>query len=120
MRSFIVVTVLACVLAALVPATASAKAPPRGKYDCVISGNILFGTIVIRSGARYTHRGTRGRFTHGRARRDARLGTVYPLRFRGGTLNNMKGRWYRTTSGRFEIALRNPRSNFESIYCTRA
>ena len=31
----------------------------------------------------------------------------------------MRGRSSRTISGRPEIALRNPRDDFESIYCTK-
>jgi hypothetical protein len=91
-------------------APAAAQAPPTGKYDCVIgSSSTLFGTLTIKSGSRFSHRGTRGRFTHSGKK----------LRFRGGTLDRMRGRWYRSSSGRYEIALRNPRDDFESIYCTR-
>ena len=34
------------------------------------------------------------------------------------TLGGMRGKWTRSTTG-VEIALRNPRDNFESIYCSK-
>ena len=111
--------------AAGLPAPASAKAPPTGKYDCVIGSNsILFGTLAIKDSSHYTHRGSKGTFT-------ATGGAVtfpdkivgYRIGFKGGTLGGMKGRWYKakdgTPSGNYEIALRNPRDDFESIYCDR-
>ncbi len=105
-----VILAIVCVAAFAPVSVAEAKAPPKGKYDCVIGSNsILFGTLTIKGGGQYTHRGTKGTFTS-RARK---------LSFRRGTLNRMKGRWYVSTSGRAEIALRNPRDDFESIYCTK-
>lgn len=116
---------LTFVLAVGLASPAVAKAPPRGKYDCVIgSGNTLFGTLAIKDASHYTHRGSKGTFA-------ARGGSVtypdkivgYKISFKGGTLNRMKGRWFKakdgTPSGTYEIALRNPGSNFESIYCDR-
>ena len=47
--------------------TVGAKAPPKAKYDCVI-GSILFGTLTVKSGKHYAHRGTRGKFTAGKKR----------------------------------------------------
>ena len=102
----------ACAAALLLPAgSAQAAAPPKGKYDCVIgASSTLFGTLTIKSGKKYTHRGTKGTFrANGRK-----------LRFRRGTLGGMRGRWYVATGGTPEIALRNPRDDFESIYCTKA
>lgn len=116
---------LTFLLAAGVAASAEAKAPPAGRYDCVIgSSNILFGTLTIKGATRYTHRGSKGTFS-------ARGGKVtypdkivgYKISFKGGTLDRMKGRWFKATdgtpSGSYEIALRNPGSGFESIYCDR-
>ena len=112
-------------LALLVAAPAVAKAPPTGKYDCTIgSGGTLFGTLTIKGGGKYRHRGTSGTYS-------AKGGKVtfpdgiagYRISFRKGTLGGMKGRWYKakdgTAQGTYEIALRNPRDDFESIYCGR-
>ncbi len=103
---------VACAAALLLPAaSADAAAPPKGRYDCVIgSSGTLFGTLVIKSGAKYAHRGTKGTFR----------ATGKNLRFKRGTLDGMRGRWYVSSSDRPEIALRNPRDDFESIYCTKA
>lgn len=116
---------LTCVLTIGLAAPAAAKAPPTGKYDCVIgAGGTLFGTLTIKGGSRYAHRGSKGQFT-------AKGSSVtfpdkivgYRISFKHGTLNRMKGRWYKasdgTPSGNYEIALRNPGSDFESIYCDR-
>ena len=103
---------LAVLIVAATVAPAHAAGPPAARYDCVIGSNsILFGTLVIKPGMKYAHRGTRGTFTVPAPRR---------LRLKGGDLGGMRGRWYKSTSGRFEIALRNPRDDFESIYCTQA
>jgi hypothetical protein len=102
---------LSVVLAVAVAAPAQAAGPPVGKYECVIgSSSILFGTLAIKSGKRYAHRGTKGTFTVPSAKK---------LRFKGGDLGGMRGRWTKTSSGTFEIALRNPRDDFESIYCSQ-
>jgi hypothetical protein len=103
--------------AALVPvATAEAKAPPNGRYACTISGN-LFGTLYITGAAKYRYDAYDGRGKPGRFASSGRK-----LTFKTGPLKKMKGRWYIAKgNGRSipEIALRNPRDNFESIYCTR-
>jgi hypothetical protein len=113
------------VLALAAAPVAGAAAPPGGKYDCVIgSSSILFGTLVIQPGGKYTHRGSRGTFTTG-ARpvkfKDKKTG--YTIAFKGGDLNRIVGRWYRASAGggkmTVEIALRNPKDNFESIYCDK-
>lgn len=99
-------------LVALAAPAAQAAGPPLGRYDCVIGSNsILFGTLVIKSGKRYAHRGTKGTFTTPTAKR---------LRFQKGDLGGMRGRWYKGSDGTHEIALRNPADDFESIYCTKA
>lgn len=110
MRAIHRLTVLVLVCVVFPASVAEAKAPPTGKYDCVIGANsILFGTLTIKTAGRYAHRGTKGTFTT-----DGKK-----LRFRRGTLGGMRGRWYRTGTGPPEIALRNPRDDFESIYCTK-
>ena len=118
----ITATCLAVLVVSAVPA--SAKAPPRGKYDCTIGGSTLFGTLSIKASGRYGHRGTKGRYI-------AKGGAVtfpdgivgYRIRFKRGTLDGVRGRWYKakdgTPKGTYEIALRNPRDDFESIYCSR-
>jgi hypothetical protein len=101
---------IACSLALLSSGSAQAAAPPKGKYDCVIGQNsILFGTLTIKGGKRYSHRGDKGKF---RAKGKK-------LRFKSGPLAKIRGRWYKTSSARVEIALRNPGDDFESIYCTK-
>lgn len=101
---------LAAVVAVCAPNVAGAATPPSGRYDCVIgSSSTLFGTLVVK-GKTYKHRGTKGRLA----------GTRKDLRLKGGGLGGMRGRWYRSSTGQHEIALRNPRDDFESIYCTQA
>ncbi len=122
MRTLVRITLALCAVALLVPATAPAKAPPKGKYDCTIGGSQLFGTLTIKKGGKYSHRGTKGRFKHGRKRSTFADGIKgYKLSFKGGGLNKIKGRWYKakdgTPAGTYEIALKNPGSGFESIYC---
>ena len=90
----------------------------------VAIGSILFGTLAIKKGGEYSHRGTNGTFTHGKRQRQDDTGLrFYTLKFKQGDLGGMRGRWYRakdgTPSGGHEIALRNPRDDFESIYCTK-
>jgi len=112
----------ACIgaLLAVAVAPAEAKAPPAGKYECVI-GSTLFGNLQIKSGGSYRHRGTSGTFKAGSKRvsfKDGRKG--YRISFKKGSLNGFKGRWYRSpTDGTYEIALLNPVDNFESIYCDK-
>ncbi len=118
-------TTLACILALCVAgaAPAAAKAPPKGKYDCTI-GSTLFGTLTIKGGGVYKHRGTKGRYIAKGGQKTFPDGVVgFDIRFRKGDLGGMKGRWYKgndgTPEGTYEIALRNPRDDFESIYCSR-
>jgi hypothetical protein len=114
------VALLAIVLALALPAgSAAGKAPPKGKYDCTISG-FLFGVLTIKSNNKYTHRGRNGTFRAGTKRLRFPDGIVaWRISFQRGTLGGMKGRWHRTSDGVDEIALKNPRDNFESIYCDR-
>jgi hypothetical protein len=119
------VSLLACAAAlGVTTATATAKAPPHGKYDCTIGGSTLFGTLTIKGGHKYTHRGTHGRYVaKGGAVKFSDGITGYRMSFKRGDLKGMRGRWYKsndgTASGSYEIALRNPRDDFESIYCDR-
>ena len=118
------IALLAVILFCLSAPVAHAKAPPVGKYDCTIGSGTLFGTLTIKSTSRYTHRGSKGTYTHGSTRKRFSDGIVgWTLRFRKGTLGGMRGRWYKakdgTPEGSHEIALRNPRDDFESIYCSK-
>lgn len=121
-----VVVLLALVSALAVVAAAGATAPPSAKYDCVIgSSSILFGTLVIQPGGKYTHRGTHGTFTAGAKPtkyKDGKVATA--IAFKGGDLNKISGRWYKASAGggkmTVEIALKNPKDDFESIYCDKA
>jgi hypothetical protein len=109
--------ILAIVFALVVVPPATAKSPPSKKYECVI-GSTLFGTLRIKSSTAYTHRGKAGKYSAGATRvtfKDGRKG--YRLTFRTGSLKGMKGRWYKTSDGLYEIAIRNPADDFESIYC---
>ncbi|MBI4897592.1 MAG: hypothetical protein HY827_04405 [Actinobacteria bacterium] len=112
---------LTAAIALLIAAPAAAKAPPRGAYDCVIgSGGTLFGTLTIKSKSRYAHRGSHGTFRAKGGLRTYPDGiAAYPISFKKGTLGGMKGRWHKTSDGVYEIALRNPTDDFESIYCDR-
>ena len=118
------IALLACALCLLSAPLAHAKAPPKGKYDCTIGAGTLFGTLTIKAGGAYSHRGSKGTFR-------AKGGKVefpdglrgWRISFKGGGLAGMKGRWYKgndgTPAGNYEIALRNPGSDFESIYCDK-
>lgn len=107
-------------------APAQAKAPPRGKYECVIgSGSLLFGSITIKGGGkyRYSRFGKTGQFRAGTTKKKFG-GTAsgggafgYSIKFKGGGLNNYKGYWFTSTTGTHEIALKNPRDDVVSIYC---
>ena len=115
--------VLLAALALLAATPALAQAPPTGSYECTIgSSNILFGTLAILGASRYTHDDTRGAFAAGAAGVRFKDGIHgYTIRFKGGSLNGISGRWYRATGAgvAYEIALRNPRDGFESIYCEK-
>jgi hypothetical protein len=123
MRKLSLATVPVLVLG--LTSTAEAKAPPKGKYDCVIgSSQQLFGSVKIQSGGkyRYTRSGKTGTFTAGKKLRrfgdSGGVGTLgYSIRFKGGGLNKYKGYWFTSTTGTHEIALENPKNGIESIYC---
>lgn len=119
------VLALACAVCLLPASIAEAKAPPRGAYDCVIGSNsILFGTLKIKAERKYSHRGSKGKYVARGGQVRFSDGVVgYKIRFKKGGLAGMQGRWYKgsdgTPQGSYEIALRNPRDDFESIYCTK-
>lgn len=116
------VTALTVALALSLVAPAIAKAPPTGKYDCTISG-MSFDSVTIKSGNKYKRFGKSGKFTAGAKKikfPDKFVG--YKITFKTGPLKGFKGRWYRakdSAGGTYEIALRNPEDDFESIYCDR-
>jgi len=115
-----IVAVVAALALTLVPG-AEAKAPPKGKYECTIGGNMLFGTITIKGKKkyRYSQSGGNGRFVAGKRLRKFSGGNVtgYSIRFKRGGLAGYKGYWFTSSTGTHEIALANPRDGFISIYC---
>lgn len=118
------VPIVTCFLLAaalmVLPASAGAKSPPKGKYDCVI-GSTYFGSITIKSTKSYRRSGKSGTYWASSKRTsfsDGRRG--YRLTFKTGPFKKYKGRWYKsTTSDIYEIALKNPIDGFESIYCDK-
>lgn len=110
---------IVCGALLLLPGTSAAKSPPKGKYECTI-GYTLFGDLYIKSDGAYKHRGTKGTFKAGSKKitwKDGRKG--WKISFKKGSLNGIKGRWYKTSDNMYEIALRNPEDDFESIYCDK-
>ena len=104
--------VLAVSALAFVPA-ALGSSPPKGKYSCTIGGSTLFGTLYITGSKAYRYDASDGRGKPGKFTSSGKK-----LTFRTGPLKKMKGRWIKTQQGP-EVALRNPRDNFESIYCDK-
>lgn len=122
MRVALRVVLVALGLMVVSGSLAEAKSPPRGTYSCTIgSANLLFGDIIIKGGNRYKYSrfGGVGRFDGKNKPRPLTRGIPYGIRFKSGGLKHYKGRWYKTTSGTFEIALENPKDGFESIYCDK-
>ncbi len=124
MRVSAILTITCVAALAVGASSATAKAPPKGKYDCTIGGSTLFGTLTIKKGGHYTHRGTKGHYVAKGGKVNFPDGiTGYRIKFKGGSLKGMNGRWYHakdgTPAGNYEIALRNPIDGFESIYCDR-
>jgi hypothetical protein len=115
MRTPVRLTVAALAVAALVavPVAALASSPPKGKYSCTIGGSTLFGTLYVTGSKAYRYDASDGR---GKPGKYTSSGTK--LTFKTGPLKGMKGRWVKTKQGP-EVALRNPRDNFESIYCDK-
>ena len=120
MRTLSAIGILALVLA--FAATAEAKSPPKGRYDCVIGADSqLFGSITIKSkGAyRYSRFGKSGTFKAGRTKKNFSGTPAYPIRFKGGGLSRYSGYWFTSKTGTHEIALAAPKSGFTNIYCDK-
>ena len=110
-RSIVAALCVAALAAA--PVAALAKSPPSGTYECTIGGSTLFGTLYITGAKTYRYdagdgKGKPGKYT----------ASGLKLSFKTGPLKKMKGRWQKTNQGP-EVALRNPRDDFESIYCDK-
>jgi hypothetical protein len=105
----VLVVLSTCALAA--PALASG--PPTGKYGCAIgSGGQYAGDLRVLSSHRYRlNRSKIGRFI------------VHPgrkLTFPTGVWHKLfKGRWYKTSDGKWEVALTSLASGFETQYCDK-
>jgi hypothetical protein len=118
------IAIAALCMVAVLPATeAAAKPPPRGKYECTIGG-MLFGSLTIKSGAAYTRNGKKGKYSAPGGKRTFPDGVKgWKIKFKTGSLKGFDGRWYKasdgTPQGNYEIALKNPLDDFESIYCDR-
>ena len=109
-RSGIVLTLaVALVFALATPALASG--PPLGKYGCTI-GSGYAGNLRILSNHRYRlNRSKIGRF---------RVRAGRKLTFPSGVWHGLfKGRWYKTSDGKWEIALTSLESGYESSYCDK-
>ncbi|MBK5218237.1 MAG: hypothetical protein JJE35_00370 [Thermoleophilia bacterium] len=109
MRRTALVLVLAVAAMLGLVAPASAGAPPRGLYECTISG-AFFGDLKILKDGKYERNDEIGKFTF-KGRK---------LSFNTGGFKGFKGRWYMATGSgpdTPEIALRNPLDDFEDIYC---
>ena len=103
----------ALVAALLIPAgAAEAAGPPVGKYGCSISGSGFAGNLRILSGQRYKlNRSKVGRFKVKPGRK-----LVFPSGIWKGLF---RGKYYKTSSGTWEIALTSIESGFESQYCDK-
>ncbi len=89
-------------------ATATAGPPPRGLYECTISGT-YFDDVTIKADGKYERFGKTGKFTtKGRK-----------IAFTSGPFKNFKGEWEKTNPPGYEIELRNPIDDYEDIYCTK-
>jgi len=103
--------VLVVLLTSALAAPALASGPPRGKYGCTI-GSGYAGDLRILSNHRYRlNKSKIGRF---------RVRAGHKLTFPSGVWHKLfKGRWYKTTDGKWEIALTSLESGFESSYCDK-
>jgi hypothetical protein len=89
-----------------------AASPPAGRYGCVIGSDAIYaGDLYILDGSHYRlNKSKVGVYVS----KGGRL--TFPS---GGLHKLVKGRWYRTTERRYEIALTSLKSGFESEYCTQ-
>jgi hypothetical protein len=110
MKRLILLAALAATLAGT--ATAQAAGPPKGKYGCTIGGSQYAGDLKILSGNRYKlNKSKVGKF---------RVLPGKKLRFPSGIWKGLfRGRFYKTDSGVWEIALTSIDSGFESQYCDK-
>jgi hypothetical protein len=118
-RALLPICILTAAALLIVPASVVAKPPAKGKYECVI-GSTYFGEVTIKSASRYKRNGRIGKYSAGSKLvkfDDGRKG--YKLTFKTGGFKGYKGRWYKASDGTYEIALRNPIDDFESIYCDK-
>lgn len=104
---------LAVLFTLAIVAPAAASGPPVGKYGCVIGSNAQYaGDLHVLSGHRYRlNKSKIGRF---------RVKAGHKLTFPSGVWHKLfKGRWLKTTEGRYEIALTSLSSGFETEYCDK-
>jgi hypothetical protein len=106
-----VALVLALVLVCALASPAIASGPPLGKYGCTI-GSGYAGDLRILSNHRYRlNKSKIGRF---------RVRSGHKLTFPSGVWHKLfKGRWYKSSTGTWEIALTSLASGYESSYCDK-
>lgn len=103
---------------ALAAPAAEAKSPPNGLYECTIGGT-LFDSVTITGASTYKRFGKKGRYVaKGTRMREGGI-RAYKISFTKGPFKGFRGDWRKTSDGKYEIALRNPRDGFESIYCDK-
>ena len=112
MRRSLPVVVLAVAVLLPIAAPATAGPPPRGLYECTISGVGLFGDVKIKKDNKYERFGKTGKFTS-KGRK---------IKFITGPFKGFKGKWEKSDTSPviYEIELENPvDEGFTSIYCTK-
>lgn len=106
-------------LALIVIAPATAKAPPRHKYECTIGG-IYADTVTIKSATKYKRFGKTGKYVAGKKKKSFGRPPYdykgFAIKFKTGPFKGFKGNWHKSSGG-YEIALRNPINGFEDTYC---
>ncbi len=116
----LVAVLIGLVTALVVIAPATAKAPPKHRYECTIGG-IYAGTVTIKSATTYKRFGKTGKYVAGKKKRTYGRAPYqykgYAIKFRTGPFRGFKGQWHRSNGGINEIALRNPLNGFEDTYC---
>jgi len=117
MRKGVIISIL-LIVGLATSAPAHAKAPPKGLYECTIGGT-LFGDVTITGAKTYKRFGKSGTFSaKGTRMREGGI-RAYKISFTKGPFKGFRGDWRKTSDGKYEIALRNPRDDFESIYCAK-
>jgi hypothetical protein len=117
------VALIATIIGLVAASFAEAKSPPKGKYQCTISSSIIYGDLFITGKSTYKF-GLDGKYKKGTYKAKGKLTSGNykgqpKISFKTGRLKKHNGRWFKATSGRYEIALKNPKSGFESIYCDK-